>query len=511
MIDAAGRELASTVSALSDDRLLEQTTNLALLDHEVQVFVIDHLLEIEARGLYLSRGYSNLFAYVTRGLGYSDGAAWRRIAAMKLCARIEGTRDRLRDGSLTLDAAAQLQAAFERRDREQARLARGAKAGTAGAAKPNGRAASTPERKPPPVLDLSARKALVGQAAGKSTRQVMQMLAAVDPALAVPADRIRPLGEGRWELKAVVDEECQRGLEQLKGFLSHVDPRMTLGQLVARLVRDGLDRYDPGRPPRRRANLIPAAAAARTSAPKDGAPSDRDVPAVERTAKRADATARAAGEQDASRDTATAPAEPEPTQPSQDRGIPAVAPATPPQTRTATRSSAVPASAPKPDAPSPGTGSSPSKASRDSGRGATSAPKRREPPEGTDASPSNRPVDPDPPTPSASKPAAPVAGGITSAPKRCAAIGRAIPAGVRRRVWQRDQGRCSYEDPVSGRRCGSRHLIQVDHIFPYALGGDAEVPNLRLLCFAHHRLRHAARVNGERRQRKGTPDIRRTT
>ena len=465
---------------------MEQTTKLALLDHEVQVFVIDHLLEIEARGLYLSRGYSNLFAYVTRGLGYSDGAAWRRIAAMKLCARIEGTRDRLRDGSLTLDAAAQLQAAFERRDRQHARLARGARAGTAGAAKPNGRAASAPahppEPKPAPVLDLSARKALVEQAAGKSTRQVMQMLAAVDPALAVPADRMRPLSEGRWELKAVIDEECQRGLEQLKGFLSHVDPRMTLGQLVGRLVSDGLDRYDPSRPPRRRAHRTPASAAERTSAPKDGAPSDGDVPAVEQTAKCADATARAAGEQIASHDTATAPAEPEPMLPSQDRGIPAVAPAKRPLTPTATRSAAVPASAPKPPAPPPNPASSPSKAARNPDPGATSASKRRGPTKGTDASPLNRPCEPDQPIPSTPNPAAPVARGITSAPKRCATIGRTIPAGIRRRVWERDQGRCSYENPVSGRRCGSRHLLQVDHVLPYALGGGGELQNLRLLC-----------------------------
>ncbi|MDE0220125.1 MAG: HNH endonuclease [Spirochaetaceae bacterium] len=514
MIDAAGRELASTVSALSDDRLLEQTTKLALLDHQVQVFVIDHLLEIQARGLYLSRGYGNLFAYVTRGLGYSDGAAWRRIAAMKLCARIEGTRDRLRDGSLTLDAAAQLQAAFERRDREQARLARGAKAGTAGAAKPNGRATSTPahppERKPAPVLDLSARKALVEQAAGKSTRQVMQMLAAVDPALAVPADRMRPLSEGRWELKAVVDEECQRGLEQLKGLLSHVDPRMTLGQLVGRLVRDGLDRYDPSRPPRRRANRTPASAAERTSAPKGEAPSDGDVPAVEQTAKR-DATAWATGDRTAWHDIATAPPDPEPIQPSRDHEIPAVAPAEGPLTRTATRRATVPASAPKPPTPPPTPGSSPSKAPGNPDPGATSASKRRGPTEGTDSSPSNRPCEPDQPIPSTPNPAAPVARVITSAPKRCATIGRAIPARIRRRVWERDQGCCSYEDPVSGRRCASRHLLQVDHIHPYALGGSTELQNLRLLCFAHHRQRHAAGGQGERPPVEGLPDARKAT
>ena len=457
MTEAAERGLASTVSALSDDRLLEQTTKLALLDHEVQVFVIDHLLEIETRGLYLSRGYSNLFAYVTRGLGYSDGAAWRRIAAMKLCARIEGTRDRLRDGSLTLDAAAQLQAAFERRDREQARLTRGAGTRVGSATKPNGSVPPperSPQRKPAPVLDVSARKALVEQAVGKSTRQVMQMLSAVDPALAVPADRIRPLSEGRWELKAVVDEECQRGLEQLKGLLSHVDPRMTLGQLVARLVRDGLDRYDPGRPPRRRANRTPASAAERSSARKDWA-------------------------------------------------RPTGAGNTPSRTASGTQ-------------PHPEPGSSRAPVTQHPARPAalarrTSAPKRLEPTEGTDASPSNRPGEPDQPTPSAPNPATPVARGITSAPKRCAAIGRAIPAGVRRRVWQRDQGRCSYEDPGSGRRCGSRHLLQVDHVFPYALGGGAELQNLRLLCFAHHRHRHAAGGQGERPPAEGLPDARKAT
>ena len=109
-MDTATRTaIASTVSGLSDNQLLEQTGKLARLDHQIQVFVIDHLLEIETRRVYLSRGFSGLFDYVARGLGYSDAAAWRRINAMKLCAQVEEAHERLRDGSLTLDAAAQLQ------------------------------------------------------------------------------------------------------------------------------------------------------------------------------------------------------------------------------------------------------------------------------------------------------------------------------------------------------------------------------------------------------------------
>ena len=123
---------------------------------------------------------------------------------------------------------------------------------------------------PAPVLDSSARQALVEEAAGKSTRQVERLLAGVDPELTAPADRIRPLGAGRWELKAVIDDECRRGLEQLKGLLSHVDPHMTLGQLVGRAVREAVERHDPARPPRgRRSSRAEASGADETSAPKD--------------------------------------------------------------------------------------------------------------------------------------------------------------------------------------------------------------------------------------------------
>ena len=70
---------------------------------------------------------------------------------------------------------------------------------------------------------------------------------------------------------------------------------------------------------------------------------------------------------------------------------------------------------------------------------------------------------------------------------------RYIPAAVRREVWRRDQGCCSYVDRHSGRRCGSRYRLEIDHIVPFALGGASEVFNLRLHCGAHHRLRHAQR------------------
>ena len=59
-----------------------------------------------------------MYDYAVRELGYSTGAAWRRLKAMRLCEQVNGARGRLLEGTLTLDAAAQLQHAFERHERK---------------------------------------------------------------------------------------------------------------------------------------------------------------------------------------------------------------------------------------------------------------------------------------------------------------------------------------------------------------------------------------------------------
>lgn len=63
---------------------------------------------------------------------------------------------------------------------------------------------------------------------------------------------------------------------------------------------------------------------------------------------------------------------------------------------------------------------------------------------------------------------------------------RHIPNPVKREVWMRDQGRCTFTDPKTGRRCDSKHLLQLDHRRPFAHYGGHEAENLRLLCHAHH-------------------------
>ncbi len=81
---------------------------------------------------------------------------------------------------------------------------------------------------------------------------------------------------------------------------------------------------------------------------------------------------------------------------------------------------------------------------------------------------------------------------------------RAIPAHVRRVVWARDGGRCTFTS-FDGVRCESRRTLEFDHVTPFARGGKSTAEGLRLRCRGHNQL-EAERAFGtefmrERRQR----------
>jgi hypothetical protein len=62
---------------------------------------------------------------------------------------------------------------------------------------------------------------------------------------------------------------------------------------------------------------------------------------------------------------------------------------------------------------------------------------------------------------------------------------RCIPAQVRRDVWARDGGQCTFVSD-KGRRCASRRMLEFDHVQPVARGGKASVEGIRLRCRGHN-------------------------
>ncbi len=69
--------------------------------------------------------------------------------------------------------------------------------------------------------------------------------------------------------------------------------------------------------------------------------------------------------------------------------------------------------------------------------------------------------------------------------QRSAAKGRYVPAEVRRTVWRRDGGRCTFTS-AAGQRCPACTRLEFDHAESMARGGATTTENLRLRCRAHN-------------------------
>jgi len=74
---------------------------------------------------------------------------------------------------------------------------------------------------------------------------------------------------------------------------------------------------------------------------------------------------------------------------------------------------------------------------------------------------------------------------VRSRPRKGSPKGRHVPAEIRRTVWQRDAGQCTFVSDA-GKRCDAHDRLEFDHVVPVAKGGLTTASNLRLRCRAHN-------------------------
>ncbi len=88
-----------------------------------------------------------------------------------------------------------------------------------------------------------------------------------------------------------------------------------------------------------------------------------------------------------------------------------------------------------------------------------------------------------------------------SAPRISGQRTRTIPAHVRRAVWTRDAGRCTFTSDA-GRRCSATRALEYDHVVPFARGGATTIRGLRLRCRAHNQYEAERAFGSELMRRK---------
>jgi hypothetical protein len=167
---------------LTDKVLIEDTKILVSKEREVLVKLLHHLKEIDSRKLYSDLGYSSLFSYLTKGLGYSESSACRRISAARLLKTHPEIETKIEKGSLNLTNLNQAAFAFKDKSIDQ--------------------------------------KDLLLKIENKSSEETKKEIFKELGKLPAPKESIKVNSQNTYELKITIDEETNELIKELKG-LSH--------------------------------------------------------------------------------------------------------------------------------------------------------------------------------------------------------------------------------------------------------------------------------------------------
>ncbi len=96
------KKMDSALAKLSNHEIIQKGDRAVQSRHELSIEILDCLVEIEGRSIFLKEGYSSLFDYCTRRWHYSPPKAGRFIAAARCMKNFPDVRDLLARRKITL-------------------------------------------------------------------------------------------------------------------------------------------------------------------------------------------------------------------------------------------------------------------------------------------------------------------------------------------------------------------------------------------------------------------------
>jgi 5-methylcytosine-specific restriction endonuclease McrA len=210
--------MTTNISNLSRQELLETTAKLVAEERRVTAELITFLQEIERRKLHLELGYSSMYDFLTKGHGFSESAAARRLLTLRLTNDVPHVVQAIETGKLTLSTASQL-GHFLKNEKKAGKV-------------------YTPAQKTELALKLQ----------GMSSRDCERELFKISPVSVIQKESTRAVSATDTEIKFIVGAEFMAKFEKLKALLAHKSSRLgglSYAQVFDHLMDRELKRVDP--------------------------------------------------------------------------------------------------------------------------------------------------------------------------------------------------------------------------------------------------------------------------
>ncbi len=203
-----------SLKTLSNETLLLNTKSLATEERKLTTSILWHLHEIQTRRLYAEKGFGSLFEYAVKELQYSEAAAGRRIAAMRLLVEVPEIEPALEKGDVSLSTLSTIQGFIQRKEEPVSR---------------------------------QEKKELVFALQGKSKRECEKELSALDPQAALPRERERVVSPTQTEIRFIADDSLMEKLQDIRELDGHVQSNPSYLELFHRMADIALKKLDPSK------------------------------------------------------------------------------------------------------------------------------------------------------------------------------------------------------------------------------------------------------------------------
>lgn len=179
----------------TNEALLSDIRRLIGSQRELTAWLVLYLAEIEHRRLAVAAGYSSMFDFCVKELRLSEGEAFRRLTAARLCRRFPVIHTLIASGDVHLSALALLR----------------------------------------PHLTEKNHAELLDAVRGKSKRDVEMLLATRFPQRDTPA-RMRAISPERFRIEFTASAALREKLERCLDLSSHANPQRDLAVVIERAV-----------------------------------------------------------------------------------------------------------------------------------------------------------------------------------------------------------------------------------------------------------------------------------
>jgi len=205
------------IKTLSNNDLLNQFNKLVRTERKITHLVLLYIAEIETRKIYADLGFDGMYAYLTRGLGYSEGSAYRRLQAARLLKQVPRVAEKVEAGTLNLSQLTQVQKC----------LKESAKKGES--------------------VSLEQTLEVLNKLENKNSFETQKTLAQEMNLPVVTHEKIKPQQDNSVRLEMTLTKKQFAELEQAKSLLSHLCPEGSWSEVISTLAKQYNHRKLQGR------------------------------------------------------------------------------------------------------------------------------------------------------------------------------------------------------------------------------------------------------------------------